>query len=58
MFSNSLLFNDKNIIKAKEKWHLKKVQITIDGTEFFYEKIKNVPSGSFNILLINIKKIL
>jgi sulfatase maturation enzyme AslB (radical SAM superfamily) len=58
MFSNGLLFNDENIIKAKEIWNLKKIQITIDGTEPFYEKIKNVPSGSFNILLANIKKLL
>jgi sulfatase maturation enzyme AslB (radical SAM superfamily) len=47
MISNGILFNEKNIVKARELWHLKNVQITLDGTESSYEQIKQVPAGSF-----------
>ena len=58
MVSNGLLFNEELVKKAKDLWHLTSVQITIDGDEKYYEKIKNVPPGSFNLLLDNISKIL
>ena len=58
MISNGILFNETNILKAKRDWHLSSVQITIDGTEKEYEKIKNVPQGSFNQLIQNIHLLL
>lgn len=41
MTSNGYLFSDDVIRKAVDKWHLKSVQITIDGTESVYNKAKN-----------------
>lgn len=58
MISNGLLFNKKNVEIAKDLWKLSSVQITIDGTEFEYEKIKDVPLGSFKTLLKNIHLLL
>lgn len=41
MISNGYLFDDENVKKAKEKWHLDNVQITLDGTEEIYNRVKN-----------------
>lgn len=41
MVSNAYLFNDELIYKAKKLWNLKKVQITLDGTETIYNKTKS-----------------
>ena len=41
MISNAYLFDDNIVEKAKSIWHLKKVQITLDGTEKIYNKAKN-----------------
>lgn len=41
MATNGFLFSQKNIEKACHNWHLEQVQITIDGTEFEYNRIKN-----------------
>lgn len=41
MTSNGFLFDDSTILRAKESWNLKRVQITLDGTEKVYNKIKN-----------------
>lgn len=40
MISNGYLFDDDLIKKAKETWHLRNVQITLDGTEEIYNKTK------------------
>ncbi len=40
MTSNAYLFDDKTITEAKELWKLKKVQITLDGTEKTYNRCK------------------
>lgn len=41
MVSNSYLF-DENLVKhAKENWRLKMVQVTLDGTEDVYNKVKS-----------------
>lgn len=40
MISNGYLFDEKTVRKAAEKWNLKRVQITLDGTEKVYNKIK------------------
>ena len=55
MISNGLLFNKEKIIKAKNEWNLKHLQITLDGIGTYYEQIKDVPVGSFQILLKNIE---
>lgn len=39
--SNGYLFDKEMVAKAKEKWHLTNVQITLDGTEEIYNKAKN-----------------
>ena len=41
MVSNAYLFDDELIKKAKEKWKLNDIQITIDGTNDYYKHIKN-----------------
>ena len=40
MVTNGYLFTDEIIQKAVNDWNLKKVQITLDGTEDIYNKIK------------------
>ena len=40
MVSNSYLFDEEMVKKAKELWKLVKVQITLDGTEEIYNKTK------------------
>ena len=40
MISNGYLLDDATIIEAKNLWHLKKVQITLDGTEQTYNRCK------------------
>lgn len=41
MISNGLLFSSSVIEKAKQKWNLKNVQITLDGTKEVYLKAKS-----------------
>lgn len=41
MVSNAYLLNEENIKKAVELWNLKRIQITLDGTEEVYNKVKN-----------------
>jgi sulfatase maturation enzyme AslB (radical SAM superfamily) len=41
MISNSYLFTPEMIRKAKYEWNLTNVQVTFDGTEEVYNKIKN-----------------
>lgn len=38
--SNGYLFNEATVQKAYNKWNLKGVQITLDGTEIIYNKTK------------------
>ena len=40
MTSNGYLFNPETIKSAKEKWNLKNIQITLDGTRGVYNRIK------------------
>ena len=40
MISNGYLFDEELVRKAKEEWRLKKVQITLDGTEDIYNRRK------------------
>lgn len=61
MITNGYLF-DKDLIKhAKEHWNLKKAQITLDGTEDNYNKIKNyigVKDSAYKTVLENIESLL
>lgn len=40
MISNGYLFDEETAQKAAKQWNLKRVQITLDGTEKVYNKIK------------------
>ncbi len=40
MVTNGYLFDEEMINKAREKWHLVKAQITLDGTEEVYNRRK------------------
>lgn len=62
MVTNGYLFDEETISKAKNKWNLKKVQITLDGTEKIYNRIKNYiyndNSSPFIRVLENIENLL
>lgn len=58
MVSNGLLFDGQTVQEAIGLWNLKKIQITLDGTEKVYNRIKNFvnPEGSpFLKVLRNIR---
>lgn len=40
MITNGYLMDDENLKEAKDLWNLKRVQITIDGTEQTYNRVK------------------
>lgn len=59
--SNGYLFDEEAVNKAKTLWNLKKVQVTLDGTEQVYNKIKAfVYEGTnpYEIVLDNIGRLL
>lgn len=61
MVSNGYLFDDGVILKAKNNWNLKKVQITLDGTEEVYNGIKGYiykGSNAFKRVTDNIETLL
>lgn len=61
MLSNGYLFDDEVIKKAKSLWNLKSLQITLDGTEEVYNRIKayvGIKDSAFNKVLDNIDKLL
>ena len=61
MISNGLLFSDNVIANALNLWNLKRIQITIDGTEDRYLKIKsfkNSKGDEFHRVLNNIESLL
>lgn len=62
MVSNAYLFNDDNIKKAVKLWHLTRIQVTLDGTEEVYNKVKSYiykdDSSPFRRVLNNIEKLL
>lgn len=58
MVSNGLLFDGQTVQEAIDLWNLKKIQITLDGTEKVYNRIKNFvnPEGNpFRKVLRNIR---
>lgn len=60
MVSNGYLFDDATVQKAVEKWNLERVQITLDGTEAIYNKIKAYiyrEGNPYQIVLANIGRL-
>ena len=57
--TNASLLTDELIRHAKEKWHLDKVQVTLDGTAEVYERIKAYTDrkNAFSDVLCNIEKL-
>ena len=41
MYTNGYLFDEEMADKARDLWHVKRMQIVIDGTEELYNRIKN-----------------
>lgn len=62
MVSNAYLLDEETIKKAVDVWRLKKIQITLDGTEEVYNKTKNYiykdVSSPFKRVLNNIENAL
>lgn len=61
MTSNGYLFNDELVKKALDLWNLKSVQITLDGTETIYNKVKAFvykDGNPYQIVLNNIERLL
>lgn len=57
MISNGYLFDEQVVEKAKSLWKLNRVQITLDGTEEVYNKVKayvSVKGSPFQRVLRNI----
>lgn len=48
MTTNAYLFNEELIKIAKDNWNLDRVQITLDGLENTYNKVKNYVSVKYN----------
>ncbi len=61
MVSNAFLFNSENIENAVNLWNLKMVQITLDGTEKIYNRIKAFiykDCNPFEIVVNNMQNLL
>lgn len=61
MISNGYLFDDQMVYKAKNLWKLRKVQITLDGTEDEYNRCKAFiykEGSAYQIVHSNIQRLL
>lgn len=61
MVTNGYLFDDAMAEKAEGKWNLKRVQITLDGTEDVYNRIKAFvysDTNPYQIVMENIRRVL
>ena len=62
MTSNGYLFNDETVKKANALWNLKRVQITLDGTEEIYNRSKSYiytdGKSPYRVVLDNIESLL
>ena len=62
MVSNGYLFDDEMVARAVSLWNLKRVQITLDGTEQAYNRIKNYiykdDPSPFRRVMDNIERLL
>lgn len=55
MVSNGNLLDKKTIDEMEEIWHVKRIQITLDGVGKKYEKVKGLPAGSFDKVIDNLR---
>lgn len=62
MVSNGYLFDDVNVEKAKNLWNVSRVQITLDGTEEIYNRVKAFiykdGTSAFKRVMDNIERLL
>lgn len=61
MVSNGYLFSEETVQKATREWNLKRVQITLDGTENIYNKTKAFiyrEGSAYETVLSNIGRLL
>ena len=62
LISNAYLFNDKIVKLAKEFWMLRSVQVTLDGVDDKYNKIKRYihkdDPNPFSTVIDNVKRLL
>lgn len=61
VISNGYLFNEATVKKAVESWNVKRVQITLDGTEEIYNRVKAYiykDGNPYQIVLNNIERLL
>lgn len=62
MVSNGYLFTDEIVQKAVSRWNLKRIQITLDGTEAVYNRAKAFiyrdGNSPYRIVLDNIERLL
>lgn len=61
-FSSYMVSNGYRLDRVSDRqildlWKLKRVQITIDGTEEVYEKIKELPAGAYNRVLEQVERL-
>ena len=55
MITNGYLITPLIVEKMKSNWRIKQVQITLDGKDEIYEKIKGLGKGSFDKIICIIK---
>ena len=61
MYSNGYLFDDEMVKKAVDLWKLNKIQITLDGTEEVYNRVKAykaVTGSPYQRVMENIRRLL
>lgn len=61
VISNGYLFDDETVRKAVESWNVKRVQITLDGTEAVYNKTKAYiyrQGNPYQIVMGNMERLL
>lgn len=61
MVSNAYLFSDELVARAKTLWKLKRVQITVDGTEEVYNRCKAYvyrQGSAYQVVMSNIGRLL
>lgn len=59
--TNGFLFSDKLVKKAVENWNITSAQITLDGTEEVYNRVKNyvnVKESAYKVVINNIAKLI
>ena len=49
IITNGYLFNEKVVEKAVQLWHLKRAQVTLDGTEQNYNRIKHLSTATSKV---------